>query len=314
MISVIIPVYNIEQYLENTLNSLLAQTYKNLDIILINDGSSDNSVEICEKYAKKYDFINVIHKTNGGVSSARNCGLDIAKGEWIFFLDGDDILLNNAFSVLMQVAQESNCDIVEGNYIRILKGKPIYSPLLKEYYYEENSCSCINNTLLYNRCLVYPRLFKKKIIGNIRFKENIVIGEDILFIIELLLNKDVRIAHCKDIVYHYIQRSGSAMHNDKTMIHYETLSNEMKNKLEFKNEYIDSLILFCCINLYFKALKSGGIISKEEYNQYFKGHYSLFCKNRLLAVKFKLLFIAYSINRNLGNSLLKIRQIMLPKY
>ena len=89
-ISVIIPVYNIESYLDSTLKSLLDQTYKDFEVILINDGSVDRSTDICDEYAAKYNFIKVIHKPNGGVSSARNVGIENAQGKWIFFLDGDD--------------------------------------------------------------------------------------------------------------------------------------------------------------------------------------------------------------------------------
>lgn len=313
-ISVIIPVYNIATYLENTLNSLLKQTYKDFEVILIDDGSTDRSVEICNIFSEKYSFIRVVHKTNGGVSSARNYGLNIAKGKWVFFLDGDDILCENAFSILMQAAQRTQCDIVEGNYIRILNNKKVYSPIAKVSYYEEDSCSCIRNTLIYNRNLIYPRLFKRQIIGKCRFRENIIIGEDILFVTELFLNKSIRLVHCKDIIYHYIQRSGSAMHSSKTMIHYDTLSKEMTKMIGNNELYKDYLILFCCINLYFKAIKSKQGISKEDYNSFFKGRNKIFWNNTLLAIKFKVLFRTYGISRNMGNFLLSLRSILFPKF
>lgn len=313
-ISVIIPVYNIENYLRDTLNSLLNQTYKDFEIILINDGSKDKSAEICDYYANKYDFINVVHKSNGGVSSARNYGLDIARGEWIFFLDGDDILLENAFETLIKIAHKSKYDIIEGNYIRIQNGEKIYTPIIDEHFYEENSYDCIKNTLLYNRYLIIPRLFKKEIIGKSRFKEGIVIGEDILFIIELLLHKNIKLAHSKDIVYHYIHRKGSAMHNKETMNHYDVLSNKMIELISSNKEYTEYLILFCCINIYFKAVKSGQNISLYDYEKYFKGNFELFWNNKLLATKFKLLFISYSINRQFGDCLLKIRSKLFAKY
>lgn len=131
-ISVIIPVYNIESYLESTLKSLLDQTYKDFEVILVNDGSVDRSPDICDEYAAKYNCIKVIHKPNGGVSSARNVGIENAQGEWIFFLDGDDLLTKDAFETLIKTANETNCDIIEGNYIRVLNSKTIYTPLLDQ--------------------------------------------------------------------------------------------------------------------------------------------------------------------------------------
>src|SRR5690554_7984530 len=100
-ISVIIPVYNKAPYLEQCLNSVINQTYKNLEIIIIDDGSTDNSLEICEKYRKKDERIQLISQENQGVSVARNKGIQKASGEWIYFLDADDYLELDAFGILM---------------------------------------------------------------------------------------------------------------------------------------------------------------------------------------------------------------------
>ena len=102
LISIIIPVYNVEKYLEDCLNSVVNQTYKNLEIILIDDGSTDNSGKICDLYAKKDNRIVVIHKENAGVSSARNVGLKIAKGLYIGFVDPDDYIAEDMYEILYQ--------------------------------------------------------------------------------------------------------------------------------------------------------------------------------------------------------------------
>ena len=236
-ISVIIPVYNIESYLESTLKSLLDQTYKDFEVILVNDGSVDRSPDICDEYAAKYNCIKVIHKPNGGVSSARNVGIENAQGEWIFFLDGDDLLTKDAFETLIKTANETNCDIIEGNYIRVLNSKTIYTPLLDQDNYIEDSIECIQNTLMYQRILIIPRLFKREIIGNFRFDNKIKIGEDILFTIQILLNSCVKIAHTHQIIYHYIQRLGSATHNHETMVYYDVLSEAMEKLLGIDSPY-----------------------------------------------------------------------------
>ena len=89
-ISIIVPIYNMEQYLERCVDSILSQTYKNFEVILVNDGSTDNSGNICDDYAKKDQRIKVIHKKNGGISSARNAGIKLSKGQWLLFIDRDD--------------------------------------------------------------------------------------------------------------------------------------------------------------------------------------------------------------------------------
>ena len=95
LITIVIPVYKVEKYLEKSINSVINQTYQNLEIILVDDGSPDNCPQICEKYAKKDNRIKVIHKENGGLSDARNAGIDIAKGKYITFIDSDDYVTDD---------------------------------------------------------------------------------------------------------------------------------------------------------------------------------------------------------------------------
>lgn len=114
MISVIIPVYNVSAYLSQCLESVLRQTYKDLEIILVDDGSKDNSGMLCDEYAAKDSRIKVIHKENGGLSDARNFGTAQASGGWIFYLDSDDWMANNTLETLLQYAEINNCDAVQG--------------------------------------------------------------------------------------------------------------------------------------------------------------------------------------------------------
>lgn len=311
-ISIIIPCYNIQNYLPYTIDSVIAQTYTDFEVLLIDDGSTDKTLDICRQYALKDSRIKYIHKENGGVSSARNAGLDAAIGEWIFFLDGDDILLSNALSILLNTAIEHNCEIVEANYERIKNGKRIYSPLVCPNDYLEKSEVTIKNTLLYNRVLIYPRLFKKTFIGDKRFDTSIRVGEDILFVIDLLLNNEIYIAHNKEVVYQYIQREGSAMHHKTTHEEYIILSDAMSNRLSNYEHYKNYLQLFCCINIYFKAVKERLVISNSIYKQYMKGLYSIVNSTPILAKKFKVLFYGYGINRHLGNLMMRLRIYLLP--
>ena len=113
MISVIIPVYNVERYLERCVNSIINQTYKDLEIILVDDGSSDNSSQMCDDFIKKDSRVRCIHKKNGGLSSARNAGLDIASGEYIGFVDSDDFVEPTMYEKMLDLLISENCDLVE---------------------------------------------------------------------------------------------------------------------------------------------------------------------------------------------------------
>ena len=115
-ISIIIPVYKVEQYLPECLDSVINQTYKNLEIICVDDGSPDNSGKILDEYASKDNRIKVIHKENGGVSSARNAGLDIATGDWISFVDADDYIASDFYDKLIGSSKDGEADVVQCGY------------------------------------------------------------------------------------------------------------------------------------------------------------------------------------------------------
>ena len=115
-ISVVVPVYNVEKYLRKCIDSIINQTYKNLEIILVDDGSPDKCGEICDEYAKKDNRVKVIHKKNAGVSSARNDGIDNATGEYIIFVDSDDWLEDNAIEIMVDKLNEYDYDCVFCNF------------------------------------------------------------------------------------------------------------------------------------------------------------------------------------------------------
>ena len=175
LISVIIPVYNVEHYIQNCLNSLINQTYTNWEAILIDDGSPDRSGEICEQYAADDKRFIVVHKKNGGQSTARNLALDLVKGKYITYLDSDDFLSNNALEFLYTAAKEKDADIVQCGFIR---GNDNIFPQLK----------CSNQLLEYDKNSIFTKfaakiipcgkLYRREIIGNIRFPEGLVNEDD----------------------------------------------------------------------------------------------------------------------------------------
>lgn len=116
MVSIVIPVYNVEKYLEDCVNSVISQTYRDLQIILVDDGSTDSSGDICDVFAEKDERIQVIHKKNGGLSEARNVGTAVSDGAFVFYLDSDDYLEQDAINTLMTVQKDSGAEVVIGNY------------------------------------------------------------------------------------------------------------------------------------------------------------------------------------------------------
>ena len=135
LISIIIPVYNCEQYIDKCTKSILSQSYRNFEIILVDDGSTDETGKICERYASGDKRIKVIHKTNSGPAAARNRGIEKAKGEFIFFIDADDYLEENAFGLLIGGYKKYKADIVIGNFKKI-KNNEIEKR--NDVYFEDN--------------------------------------------------------------------------------------------------------------------------------------------------------------------------------
>ena len=187
LVSVIVPIYNVENYLRRCIDSILSQTYKQLEIILVDDGSTDRSPEICDEYQKKDDRIVVIHKANGGLSSARNAGLNVAKGEYIGFVDSDDYISKDMYQLLFQRIKNSECDIANIMYVRAFESGEIISSCVPHDKDESfSSESYLEELLLHvGDVSVCTKLFPKELIGNVRFLEG-VLNEDLLFIMGLI--------------------------------------------------------------------------------------------------------------------------------
>ena len=172
-ISVIVPVYNVEAYLPRCIDSILGQVYQPLEIILVDDGSTDSSPEICEEYRQKYEIIRVVHKENGGLSSARNYGLDICKGEFVSFVDSDDWIEADMYQEFVKRIQMDHSDIVIGRRNRIDENGNIRLEPYRRY--PEKTCFDKMTGLSYLMSFcgfdmsVCDKLFRRDIIGSIRF-------------------------------------------------------------------------------------------------------------------------------------------------
>lgn len=213
LISVIVPVYNVGEFLLPSLDSLAAQTYPNLEILLIDDGSTDGSGERCDEYAAKNPRFQVIHKENGGVSSARNLGLDIAKGEFVAFVDSDDLLVKDYFEVLCRDAIEYSVDLVFCNMIRVdLDGNDLTDYyLIPEKRYIANITMAIQEYKVEKGrhfSVVCSALIRADLAKQFRFQP-LRFGEDTLFMFQLLFTEPT--IYLDDLKgYLYISRPSSA--------------------------------------------------------------------------------------------------------
>lgn len=231
-ISVIIPVYKIEKYIDKCLESVVNQTYKNFEVVLVDDGSPDSSGKKCDDWAKKDKRIKVFHKQNGGVSSARNFGIKKATGDFVTFVDGDDFIDAIMFEKMIEKQQESNFDMVfcgikyvfddkefiaeEFGFKDFCKTKDIgkiiatEQPIVKgdKIIYQKSILNCI-----------WRVLYRKSLIENFKFFEDVRYGEDCLFLMNILSkNKDVTLARVDLALYNYVQRGDSAVHDNSSWI------------------------------------------------------------------------------------------------
>lgn len=215
LITVIIPVYNVKPYLSKCLESVGKQSYKNLEIILVDDGSDDGSFSICKEFSKRDSRIKLYHTKNLGLSHARNVGLDHANGEYIVFVDSDDYIHENMISTMMDKAEDA--DLVICNYKRVLndtkKEIPQDAKCLKddswnykqfwEHYYLKNlSVFC---------CVAWNKLYKRKLFKNIRYPINEIHEDE--YIINDIVSRCNKIKIINDVLYYYVQRGNSIMHN-----------------------------------------------------------------------------------------------------
>lgn len=247
LVSVIVPIYNVELYLVECIESILEQTYTNYEIILVNDGSTDSSGSICDKYEKQNNNIKVIHKKNGGLSSARNMGIEKAKGNYYVFIDSDDVVHKDYLNNMMKIAIKYNADIVACDFttgeecfwedvpknIEVRKGKQVL---------EQMNNRDVLVTVAWNK--LYKRYFFDDL--NLRYK-NGKIHEDMFLAPKLLDNCNI-MAIINEKLYFYRNRSNSIMNSSFKTKHLDILE-----ALEYRMEYFKNRNY---MDLYFYEIES----------------------------------------------------------
>lgn len=263
-VSVVVPVYNAEEYLNRCVDSLLKQTLKEIEIILVDDGSTDSSSQICDEYAKNNSNIKVLHLENGGPARARNKGIDIATGEYIGFADSDDYCHPEQFKKLYQNAKDNNSDIamcsffvdsVKGLEPIIIPFKPLYNSNAE---IKNDVIKCFYGEYVHGLNSLWIKIFRRSLLNdnNIRMDETLKRAEDMWFVFDALKVSNV-FSYINDNLYYYYQNESSIMHNSKNDSYEHWVRNrkrllkeneefdfEIDNNLFYK-DFIYKTIMFC---------------------------------------------------------------------
>lgn len=225
MITVVVPVYNIEQYIDRCVQSIVEQTYSSLEIILVDDGSTDKSNILCDKWAQKDKRIRVLHKKNGGLSSARNAGIDVAHGSYITFVDGDDYIEPNMYETMLSELKKHKADIVCAGRFTHIGEKQIKEEYTIETASEYSNAKAVEK-VLYNSEIdvaAWDKLYKIEIFDNLRYPIGII-NEDAAIIFQVLYRAN-KIVHCGKPLYHYVYRTNSISKAKYTSKKYDVYKN-----------------------------------------------------------------------------------------
>jgi len=268
-ISIIIPVYNTEKYLNECISSVLNQTYKNIEVIIINDGSTDNSFQICKQFENNDNRIKVINTSHLGVAMARNTGINNASGEFLAFVDSDDYIHPNMLEILMNGISKNNADIsicaITMNEFDSIES---YSKKYKLYSTNQAMKLLLEDKVICNN--LCNRIFKKELFSNIRLKNGIVF-EDIEIMYKLFLKANI-ISYTNLKLYYYRQRENSTVHsfNTKSMDDY---FNAIFNRFEILKELYNNdneIFALCLYSLFVTIIKISIITIKMNNIKYYE--------------------------------------------
>lgn len=250
-LSVIVPVYNGEKYIEDCLKSIVNQTYKDLQIIVVDDGSKDNTKSILSNIAKKDSRIEIINKENGGVSSARNLGLEYVKKDFVTFVDSDDTLDQDMYEILMQYANSGEFDIVHCGYkrinnsgIKLVNGTG--NIIIQEKY---EALECIIDGKLFVPAL-WNKVYKKSLFDDVRFDESLKINEDVLVNYEVFKNSNKSI-FIDEAKYNYFEREESACNMTQS---FKKSIDCYKVAEQIYNDCKNNQLIACALNKYVDCL------------------------------------------------------------
>lgn len=301
LVSVIVPVYNVQDYLAECINSIIRQNYTHFELLLVDDGSTDNSGMLCEQYRKKDNRIKVIHKKNGGLSDARNYGIDKALGEYLTFIDSDDYVSEIYLNALVNTAIHNNADIVQVEFTREKNRLASKSAFGNKIY---NPTEALKSMLTLQRVQVnaWAKLYHAKLFDGVRYPVG-KINEDNLTTYKTLIRAN-KVACCSDYLYYYRVNPAGIMNSqfnekrfdilnapDETAAFLGSQSSQFKEELEYYRMRI-------AMRLYNECLKSG---VGKTYSLYLKKIESMLkgfnVRNKYCSLKYRtLIFLISHLN------------------
>lgn len=314
-ISIIMPVYKVEKYLVSSIESILNQSLREFELILVDDGSPDKCGDICDEYANKDSRIQVIHQLNGGLSKARNIGLDKARGEYIGFVDSDDTIHPRMYEVLYKASTRtlSDISICEFEKVYTLPNKYKELSINKDYKCltkDEALIKMYNGTFFWN--LVMNKLYKRELFINYRFKEGIIF-EDMQIMPQLIYESN-KVVCIPDKLYYYYQRDGSILHTRYSIKQLDKIE-VLKERMEFaKTNNLEKFLINTqlayaeCIWWNYEEAKKDMEETTEIVNilrKSIKLYLGELLNNPLLSLKHKMVLILFIIYPNTYEIILK---------
>lgn len=263
LISIIVPIYKVEDYLEKCIESILAQSITNFELILIDDGSPDECGKICDSYASKDNRIKVVHKQNEGLSAARNSGLDIAEGDYVGFVDSDDWIHEKMYEILLTLLIDNNADIAQCEFIRTFDEEETTDNSQNNTIETFNNIESLKN--IYNKKAIstvvsWNKLYKRELFEYIRFPKGKIHEDE--FTTHKLLYKSKKLVYTNKVLYFYRQTPNSIMNSKFNKKRLDILD-AMQERLEFaeliQNEiFINETLqkyMFRLVSFYYKCKK-----------------------------------------------------------
>lgn len=260
-VSIIVPVYKVEKYLPECIDSIVNQTYRNIEVILIDDGSPDKCPQICDNYALQDSRIKVVHKINGGLSDARNKGLDICNGKYVMFVDSDDIIHKKMVERLVSTLETENADIVECSTTRFNNSinLPTFIEGQTTIYNREDALRELILDHAFHQT-VWNKIYTKKVVGNIIFPVG-KYNEDEYWTYRVFANAN-KVVSLPDSLYFYRQRDNSIIHHRYSIKRLDALEAKVMRQ-EFIDTYFPELSDIAMYNLFISCLYAGQMTIKD---------------------------------------------------
>ena len=306
LISIVVPIYNVEKYLEKCIKSIMEQTYENIEIILVDDGSIDNSSQICDYWKEKEERISVIHKKNGGLSSARNSGIDMAKGEYIFFLDSDDYISKYTIEELYKNIEQANAEIAISNRYHVFENGKKKVKFKKEkesiIFSKEKAIFELNNFRYFDMSAC-GKLFKTELFKEVKFPVGKK-SED-FFVMYKLFELSNRIIYNSEPYYYYYQRKGSITKSKSINTDFLDAAREQMNYIEKRHPNLKNCVRTAYVSanmtVYNMAVSNKSDIDiklVKELKREVKNNYLYVKNNKALSrlKKFQTMLFIYNLN------------------